>query len=403
MCTRAIFSIIIALILLQAVSAVRINEVMHHTNNSFGFEWVELYNPEEGNVSLDNWKIADLNSSKNFSINISTKGFGIIIDGNSQNCSLFNAPIESCIGLSKIGSGLNDDSLPEKVFLYNQTSFLIDNMSYNKNLRHLGKSWQFCNNSWVEAEPTPGKANFCPSRNQTQSQNTTQNSSQNQNQQNSSDSNQEPLIYLELDWNEDDIINGEEFKIEVSAFNLENEDYDIKVYVNDDGRLISEIYDTENEKWISGSYYADKVFSGGGDESENLKLRIKSSYENFNGDAEITAKIRKSEPKNSPAIDEVKEDIEVLEKEGNNSKNDAKETQKTGKTAEENEEGTAQITRGVIELGNRQAEIKEGNVIYESKGEKIKKYSIYGLNIILIVMLIFLLKRKGFKTEFAKE
>ena len=107
---KTVIAIIIGLFFINGVSAeIWFNEIMPHTNNLQGIEWVELYN--DGNdVSLENWKIGDLADNDTISLNISAEDFGLIIDGNQEDCSLFDVPEESCFALGNIGRGLNDDS-----------------------------------------------------------------------------------------------------------------------------------------------------------------------------------------------------------------------------------------------------------------------------------------------------
>ena len=69
------------------------------------------------------------------------------------------------------------------------------------------------------------------------------------------------LEYIALDWNKEDIVNKDEFEISVEAFNLKASGYDLKLWIENDGRIISEIYDESQEKWISGRYFVDDFFS----------------------------------------------------------------------------------------------------------------------------------------------
>ncbi len=53
------------------------------------------------------------------------------------------------------------------------------------------------------------------------------------------------------------------------------------------------------------------------------------------------------------------------------------------------------LTGGVISLGDREELEEEKNkVIYESGSEKGRRYALYALNVVLIVIIIFLIKKK---------
>ena len=167
----------VLLVSLNSAMALQINEVMPHSNNSLGNEWIELYNPDSSNISLSDWKIGDLSSNDTINLNISSQGFALIVDS-SINCSNLSISIDSCVELANIGSGLNDGS--EIVFLHDNSSALISSMSWNRSIKSSGNSWQFYSNSWQECSPTPGVLNSCPItvQNQTQGNQTTMNQTQ---------------------------------------------------------------------------------------------------------------------------------------------------------------------------------------------------------------------------------
>ena len=379
-----LLGLIISLLSVICVSAeVRINEVMHHTNNSFGFEWVELYNSNNENMSLINWKIGDLTTSnKNFSLNISANGFGIIIGSGKENCLLFNIPLKSCCALSQIGSGLNDG--PEEVFIYNESSFLINNMSYNKNLKPFGKSFQFCSGNWLERNPTPASQNNCS----TSQSNPTQNNTQNPIQENNSN----PKASISIDWNDDEIINGDEFDIEVNAKNLKNQKYNFKIWIKDDEEnIISDRYgedSSEKEVWKSGNYYIYNLFEGPGNKTETIKLKIRKGFSDFSGDAEICFKLENQKC----------EAIEVLKKEAVVNKNNTEKIKIISKASE----STNSISGDVIKLGSSKSKETITNnqkntnssVVYESKNEKIKIYAIISFAVLCLGLVILVLFNK---------
>lgn len=254
------------------------------------------------------------------------------------------------------------------------------------------------------ADGTRNSANSCTSQNQSQnqSQNTTQNFPQNLS---------DAKLSLDLEWEEDEVINGEEFEVDIKANNLGNGNYDIKVYISqeDDGTIISETYDKKENEWKSSSYYVNDILSGTENKSKSFELRIREKYRNFSGDAKIGVKIKKSGT--SSITEEIEKDIEILEKEekleteeNNQEKQENSEVKIT--EAKETKSISAKQTGSVIRLGNRNKtqeesgnENKEENsknskILYESSSEKIKKYAIYGLNLILIVIIFLLISFK---------
>ncbi|MFA5173699.1 MAG: hypothetical protein WC438_00795 [Candidatus Pacearchaeota archaeon] len=204
------------------------------------------------------------------------------------------------------------------------------------------------------------------------------------------DEDEEEDIKLKISWDEEDIINGKEFEIELEAENLDK-DYDIKVWIADEeNNVLSDRYDEENKEWKSGRYYLNDFFDSG-DETKKVKLRIRKEYLDFNGDAEIFLKLRDSE--------EISEDIEILEKEDNLNEgiNNNSNIQSYSYNLKEDNDNV--ITGNVIMLGNNydteSQDIKsEKNVIYESKNELIKKYSIFGFALLCVLLSVLVITRK---------
>ena len=357
-------------LLLPFASAIRINEIMPHPNNSLGDEWIELYNEQNENLSLNGWKIGDKVSNDTINLNITAFGFALIVDS-SINCSALN--ISNCFGLTSIGSGLNDDS--EEIYLYNNSSVLISNFSYDANIKSFGYSWQFYNNEWHNCSPTFNTANFCNQTSQSSNQNTT-------NQTNATDSNRASDEYVRLDYEE--MRNGEEFEVEIRAYNLKNGSYDIKIaisFVNND-TIISETYD--NGEWKSSNYYVENFFNNSWNKSGIVKLRIKKEYEYFYGEINITAKLRK----NGNIVAEIINKTEILKKqviqEIDNSINQTS-------NAETNAENMS-----IIKLNSK--DIKSQNIsenkTYRTKTQLIKEYGIYGFALFCVFVIIILIINK---------
>lgn len=362
----SVIALLCIFLFFSLVSAIRINEIeLNPEGTDSGNEWVELYS--EQNIDLNGWKLVN-KDNKVINLSQSFSGYWII---------------------SFSGQWL--DNTNEKIILKNSNEEAVDETELLSDSSNNKRTWQYCYGELVFADSTKNSANSCSSnqqqQNQTQNQNTSQNTIQNTSQ-------NEEEIYLEAKWDEDDIVNGEEFEVEVKAFNLKSENYDIKIYITSEENetIISDTYDEEDDKWKSSAYYVNGILTGPGDKSETFNLRIKSSHENFYGDAEIKAKIRKSGT--SSIIEELNEDIEILEKETTEDKQEDKTTEIT--STSHSSTSSIEQTDEVIRLGSKnklqQNNTKEENkILYESASEKMKKYAIYAINVVLILIIILLI------------
>lgn len=354
---------------LSLVSAVRINEVMPNPadNCSDCTEWIELYSDSALNIT--NWIINTTNQQTNFSFYM--EEFLIITQDKAKFLDYWDVDENDVIewtGMSLKNSG-------EGIFLFDNTFTLVSDVIYPSFSSQENKTYSLLSNlSWIICdEPTPGQENLCeeeePEQNETE-QNETQN---------------ETEIYLELDY-DNEVVNGEEFKVEVRAYNLKNESYDVKVFITfeDEDTTISETYHDEDNKWKSSTYYVNEVFVIPGNESENLKLRIKEENKNFSGKAEIKAKIREL---NGEVIADFKGNIELLE-------TTKEEINQTGEIVNSNE------TKSIIKL-NEPKNIKTSNQ-FKSKTQLIKEYAIYGFTlfcVLVIIMLIIKTKLRKFRWQ----
>lgn len=86
---------------------------------------------------------------------------------------------------------------------------------------------------------------------------------------------------------------NKELLVLLSASNLKESTYDVKISIEVNDQILSEIFDERQNKWQSSYYYLKEVFSGNSF-SGNFKLRIKSSENNFRGTANLIAKIRET-------------------------------------------------------------------------------------------------------------
>ncbi len=382
---------ILSALFLNLVSSVKINEVSPKTP-----EFVEIYNENNEILNLSEWEIKDKSNSTNK-----------IVCSNISNCSLItnatyflilgkNTNISDITNTSIIYFYVDDETIANRLDDKNE-SIIFFNSTFSTNFSWenstVGKSWQLCNDTWIEAEPTPGLTNYCIKENESDSESNEENEKNESNEENNNP--QDPPISLELEW-EEEIVNGEEFEVNVEVFNLKEETYDIKIYISfkNNNTIISETYHEENNEWKSSFNYVYEIFSGPGNKSEMFLLRIKEDYKDFYGNAVIGVKIREDSTKEIKT--QLEKDIEILKKEDNkdsikdNKSDISKNQQKKEKTT------IPKQTNNIIRLESKKTKTikEEEKVLYESKTEKIKKYAVYGLNLVLIAIIILMIKKK---------
>ena len=371
-----IFIVFCFFLVLPLVSAIRINEGMYNPNSTQGGssnEWVELYFANW--INLSNYVLIEKQGNSNRTSNLSGSfdaGSYLIIANNlskfKENWNLSNV-FEIKLSLSNEG---------DSIWIY-MNNTLIDFFNYTSSMgaNGNGKSLQFCNGSWIEAEPTPGTENLCQSQTQT-NQNQTNQTSQNQTANAS--------ISLELS-HEKEFYSNNEIEVSVKAYNLQNYDYDLKVYFSlDNGTLISEIYNAKEKEWVSGNYYLNNITAGEGNKTKILKLRLRQGYQNFSGNVEITAKIRKTETTNILAS--ILGNIKIIKQE---------QIPQQNTTSIISINPAAGQNSSIIKLGKAEKtkDIKSQNSNdYKSKTQYIKEYSIYFFALFCVFVVIILIAKK---------
>lgn len=358
---RVLFIVLfLVFIFSNLVYALRINEVeLNPEGSDNGKEWLELYSQEEINLTGYIIKNNDNNIMNLTKLFLSQKFSGFLIVNFS-------------------GQWL--DNSDEKVFLLDNNS-IIDETPLLSDSVNDNRTWQYCNNNWTLNPGTKEIENSCQNLTQNQTNQTQQNNT-NQTQQNQTQINN-TKEYIEL-YAKNEMENGKEIEIEIKAYNLE-EKYDLKVYIEDNGKIISEIYDENNSKWKSGTYYLDDIFSGTGNKSAIVKIRIDENSKDFDGEVDIIAKIRKSGTSN--ILDEVN-DIIIINQKATEENNQMI----TGNVIETLEKEN--LTKNVIRLNNKNEKDIKTQEIWKSKTQYIKEYSLYGFALFCVVVIILLIIKR---------
>jgi len=216
---------------------------------------------------------------------------------------------------------------------------------------------------------------------------------------------EEAAIELKFEWDEEDIINGEEFYIDLESYNLKDKEYDVKVWIEDtdEEEIISARYNDDEEKWESGRYYLNDFFNGPGNKTGEIRIRINEDYSDFIGNARIYYKIRDEEEIDRKI--EVLEPEEIIEEEPEDEVEEKVDLEKQKQEIIERLRGDINktkedtITGNVIKLGNSRpnnedSKTEQTQKYYEAKNELIKKYSIFGFAALCVGISVLIIIKK---------
>lgn len=172
--------IVFLLIITYNAEAVIINEIMPNPIDE-GNEWIEIYNPENVQINLSLWGIADNAETDEITCytiencSFETNETYILIIARNANISeiINESKTYFYVDDSKIGNYLNNGG--DNISIYNSTE-LLDNVSYPSFEYNEGYSWvRMDNGSWSYCDsPTPGLPNICD-QGETNETNTTNN------------------------------------------------------------------------------------------------------------------------------------------------------------------------------------------------------------------------------------
>ena len=250
-------------------------------------EWVEIKNISQEEIDLSGWQI--LNKNQKIKIifeegtKISPNEILILKRGDDFLGAIRNS--DEALFLFDKNCNLEDEIFAEKNWPAG------DNLSKRTMERKSDLSWQ----TSLNPGGTPGKENssgFVESE----------------------EEEKEPKISLSFP---KEVFSNQEFKVSLLVSDLENETYDVKISIlkisdeSEQKKTISEISLIE-EEWQSSYKYLTKVFSGTSF-SGDFKLRISSKYQDFEGQAEILAKVRQSD--NKSVVAEFRDRIKIKEPE----------------------------------------------------------------------------------------
>jgi hypothetical protein len=347
---RGVIILLLLVMLAGLVSAsVRINEIeLNPSGGDSGNEWIELYSDSEINLTGYSLRNADEDILE---LNISFNGYYVYT----------------------FDSGWLDNN-DENVSLLDLNGTIVDNSPMFEDSGDDSKSWQYCSWNWTFRESNSGSANNCTIVSDS-----------------SGDSGEDKSLDLDLGWDDDEIINGKEFEITIETNDLEDEIYDLKIWIEDDDEdKISERYDEGEDKWGSGNNYVKDFIEGPGSEDEKIKLRIKETENDFGGDARIYARLRND---NGDIVITVDRKIEILEFEEEEIEEIEETAIKIGLTSGSEDEIIRLTTSNSSStIGGIEEKDRTGNsIIYKSRNEYIKEYAVYGFAFLCVGIIILLL------------
>ena len=189
---------------------------------------------------------------------------------------------------------------------------------------------------------------------------------------------------IEFDYPEE-IEVGEEFIVSIKLIDFEEDKYDVKIDILENGERISKILNYD--KWLSTFYYVSDVLEG----EENFRMLIVEDFEK----AEIIVKIRDSrekvdvfvgyEIKVKEVIEEDRTEIKEIEK----LKEFEERTQRIEKLSDGEEteeiEEPFNSTGELIVLGTKDIKSKK-NVLDK---DKLAKIGLVGFSIVLVLLFVF--------------
>src|SRR3989344_6428437 len=183
---------------------------------------------------------------------------------------------------------------------------------------------------------------------------------------------------IKIDWNKNEVINDDVFVIELKG--LPTETYDIRVWITSNGKIISERYDPSADEWKSGMFYINALEG----EKQPITVRLEESNRNFSGKAQLIVKLRNGE--------ETKEDIIILSSE--HEEKTVENVTSASLFQQKNNSSEETIIRLDKTISGNAIATEAGEVVYESKNEKMKRIALFGFAFVCVAICLLVLWKK---------
>jgi len=209
-------------------------------------------------------------------------------------------------------------------------------------------------------------------------------------------------IFLDMHWDEDTIRSNKEFKINLSAYDLEDSDYDVKIYIYNSNKKWPITNNIDGFDEVYSKDFLVDFFKGPGDKSKIISMRVRGESKGYFGTATIAFRIREND--SETFITEIERDIRILRPveidENANVSLDTKDIITVNQNPEDNpiKDNTPQeqiVTGEVIKITKEDTKIT-GNVV-SSNSSGILVYFLYifiGLFMLFLILLFLRFVRK---------
>lgn len=240
-------------------------------------------------------------------------------------------------------------------------------------------SWSSCNSSGNQTRTCTNTSATCVNATWTETRGC-----------NSTNSTSSTVINTSIDmsWTAADIVNSDEFEIEIKAYNLDNKTYAVKLWIEpaSSSSIITDRYDGDNDEWKSGTYWVYNFFFGPGNKTETISLKMRDDYQNFSGNAVIFLKIKNDTEK------EINMSITILQEDDSGSSNSDDSSAPAASASANDSSGSTPIVLGSKPKNYTSAQKNgENSIVYKSKSEYIKEYAPYAFSLLCIAIIVLLI------------
>ncbi len=182
---------------------------------------------------------------------------------------------------------------------------------------------------------------------------------------------------FELYWDEDEIVNGEKFEIEIKAENLKEKDYDLEIWIEKDNEKISE-FEWE-EEWKTGKI--SDFLTGPDKETRDIKMRIQKDDSDVKGDALLICEIDN---------EKIEYDIEILEDDGKEIIPEISKPEETQEIQKPESEKIIKLGKSQTKTTNSETENIKSEIVYENKSEIINKSLIFAFALFCVILSLLI-------------
>lgn len=388
---KVVIVIIMVFLMATTISSMRISEIEANPQGSdSGAEWAELYNNDTIKVNLTGWYFKDSDEKV---VNLTG-----MINPEDYYVWTFDKQIL--------------DNTNESLELYDENNTLIDRVIGITDNDNDNRSISYCRGEWYYDNSTPGKENNCKTitnytenitNNQTNNTNNISNQTNNTNNQttnttsNDQEANNEDKIITRIRLGEQEYEAEKDIDFTIEVEGLKKEYYDIKAFIIDNnGKIITETYDWNGGTWKNSNYYIERMFKYSGKTTKSVRIRIIREYQEA-GTYQLVVRVRES---GKSAYEDDTNKIIIMNSNPTIEKEVLREEGITEIATTNNELTGGIISNEVVFLNNHDyqevglpKDIKSVQ-IYNNKNTEISEGTIYGIAILCVMIITYLIIKK---------